>query len=204
MGTLKVGERRLPVLALDWIAGRSLGPSVIDRLWAALRGRHRRPLPVRQAVRILDQILEATEALSTNLDLRPANILIERETGSAKVIDPTVPSQWPPPAIDAWPIKRILKRSAYHPPETTDPGKAGEVGAVAIYAAGSILYELLTGRKAGARPEQYRADELPAEVRGGWSLRSIVQTARARDPARRFATPRAMRDALKAFLGDGS
>ena len=96
----------------------------------------------------------------------------------------------------------MLGTPAYMAPEQLAGDRAGP--AADIYALGCILYEIAAGEPlhihrrtpdqvVAALPSQKRADAPP-------ELDAICERATQRDPAARYATPRALGDAVQAFL----
>lgn len=169
------------------------------------------PLPVREAVRHLEPVLQALaaahEAGLVHRDVKPENVLIHR-TGAIKVADFGLAR-----AVGTSTMSRtsdlLWGTAAYLAPEQVEHGRADARSDV--YAAGLLLFEVLTGAKAfpgdnalqvayqhvhGAVP---RAVDLVPTVPA--ELDRVIQWACATDPDARPADAgellRGLRDAVR-------
>ncbi|MDX2153214.1 MAG: serine/threonine-protein kinase [Bryobacteraceae bacterium] len=182
-----------PYTAMEWIEGES-----IDAYCARAN-----PTPA-QRIRLLIEVLDALDAahrsLIAHLDLKPSNILVEKESrvrlldfGAAKLLavdDPTSTQQLTP---------------RYSSPERL---RAEPVTtACDIYSAGLILHELLTGRgpfvdstSIVALGERASGAATLSIATGAADLDLILQKALDFDPARRYASAAAFAADLQAYL----
>jgi predicted Ser/Thr protein kinase/WD40 repeat protein len=118
------------------------------------------PLPLAEALRIASQIIEALEAAHEkgiiHRDLKPANIKITPQGvvkvldfGLAKALEPErigIPENSPTLTLRATQVGMILGTAAYMSPEQArghDADKRSD-----IWVFGTVLYEMLTGRRA--------------------------------------------------------
>ncbi len=176
---------------------------VMELLTGSLMDRVQRdgPLPVEEATRHIAAVLDALQLAHDNgvihRDVKPQNILLD-ERGTPKLAD--------------FGIARVSEHTGQH---TSGGALLGTLAYMApeqrigaeidgradVYAAGVTLYVLLTGRPP---PELYAAEvwqevtrELPA------NLATIIRKATRLKRDDRWATPRAMADALRG-RGDGA
>lgn len=156
------------------------------------------------AIQVARDCLAALAALHregiTHGDLKPANVMIKRATGAAKVVD--IGS-----AVDLRLAGgRRVWSPAYAAPEVLDGGPVSPQADLA--SLGYVLVEMLAGRppfdpadgladlREGKRTLEHRLPEfLPAEVAGSELLVGLCRKLVAADPARRFP------DAQAADLG---
>lgn len=180
----------LPYLVMQYVAGGTLE----ERL--AAEG----PLPVAEVRRIVSEVADALAAAHrrgfVHRDIRPANILCDREAGSVLVSDFGVAGLLP--RGDAAAARITLAGEVLGTPEYTSPEQLrGEEAAEAadVYAVGVLGYNLLSGRGPygdGSGPGAGLA-QLHAEPRPLVSLRpdvdadlaELLQRCLARDPNRR-------------------
>lgn len=184
-----------PFLVMDHLPGGSLA----DRL-------ERGPVSGALATRLVVDVLEGLDALHhagvTHGDVKPANVLLDAE-GRAHLSD--------------FGLVRIVGADATRPlaaGEGTLCAMAPEqvLGAPAtpssdLYATGALLYRLLTGEHYVALDglDETRARDavlthpprLP-HARVPSALEAVLRRALAKDPAARYASALAMRDALEA------
>jgi hypothetical protein len=160
-------------------------------------------------------------------DLKPANILLRRPQGEpAASADDDEPGRWPrllPLVADFSHAGRLdpaeLRRTREGDRVGTLPYMAPEqvLGALSalgpgadVYGLGAILYELLTGRRVVAGggedvlvPQILHAEPVPpSRARPGVprALEAIALRCLAKDPAGRFASPKALASALRGYL----
>ncbi len=156
------------------------------------------PLPVRRALDVVDGLLQALDAAhSTGLihrDVKPENVLV-RPDGLVKVADFGL-ARAVTAATTTNASGTIMGTVAYLSPEQVERGIADARSDV--YAAGLVLFELLTGRKAfeGESPISIAYQHVHGSVPSPSSLvpsvprelDALVALATARDPDLRPAT----------------
>ena len=190
-----------PFFAMEYVEGGALA--------ARLKGQ---PQPAREAAALLEALARAVHAAHragvVHRDLKPGNVLLN-EDGTPKVSDFGLAKRLR--------VKTGLTRTglvlgtpAYMAPEQAR-AEGKDVGpACYIYALGSILYHLLTGRPpfVGARPMdvllQVVQDE-PVSVRrlvprAPRDLETICLKCLHKDPRRRYASAEALADDLRRWL----
>ncbi len=176
---------------------------------AALCARERRLEPRRAAglVRTVAEAVDYAHRLGVlHLDLKPGNVLIDErgeplvaDFGLARRLDESLPQDG----------GEVSGTPSYMAPEqATATGRLQP--ATDVYGLGAILYELLTGAPPflGATPQAtlesvVLGELVPARerVRGvPADLDAICSRCLAKDPARRYASARALADDLAAFL----
>jgi len=187
-------------IAMERLRGRDLRQ-------ALQAGWHPRPAEAALLVRrVADALAYAHARGVVHCDIKPANIFLTRRN-KPKVLDfgiARVAHHAALPALEG----TIAGSPHYQAPEQQ---QAGNVDArTDIYALGTVLYELLTARKAfdGDSLEQIREavaqhDPVPphalcAEVPP--ELSTITLRAMARDPAQRYATAHELAQALRQWL----
>jgi serine/threonine-protein kinase len=199
----EAGERGgVPFYAMQYVEGRSLAVALRDG-----------PLPPRAAAACLEQVARAMhhahERGVVHRDLKPSNILLDAEGrphiadfGLAKRLDG---------GGDLTRSGTIMGTVSYMPPEQA-AGRTREVGPLSdVYALGTILYQMLTGRPP-FRGEtlmdtvrQVTSDEPvpPAHLNSGVprDLQVICLKCLEKEPARRYPSAAALADDLRRFLG---
>ena len=190
-------------LVLEFLDGRSLA----DRIASG-------SITTSEAVSIERQILEALEALHdlgiVHRDLKPSNVFLTRH--GAKLLDfGLARSTTPALAVDADQAGTataltgpglIVGTPQYMAPEQASGGVAGP--AADIFAAGSILYEMLTGRRAfegvscvDVLYAVMHHDPPPLSGSPGIeALDHVIRLAIAKRPEARYTSAREMLDAL--------
>jgi len=200
----------VPYLVMEHVVGRRLGELV------AKRG----GMTVAMAVRIVDQILAGLQAVHdagiVHSDVRCANILIEAvpsnslvprliDFGFARLVDD-------PSAGCAGPEWLTAGTPEYLAPDLI----RGDAPTFAsdVYAAGVLLYKLVTGVTpfaGGTRAQVLRRQLWQPPMPLSWwaphrgiptALDEVVACALAKDPAHRFADAGAFRAAFVDALGD--
>jgi tetratricopeptide (TPR) repeat protein/TolB-like protein len=169
------------------------------------------PIPVDQAVAYAIQIAEGLErAHAANIvhrDIKPANILLS-ERDQVKIVDFGLAKLAGEAAVTR--EGSVIGTPAYMSPEQVN----GETvdGRSDIWALGTVLYEMLTGRRAFAADHEQAVmmailgqdptpiDSVRTDVPG--ELARIVRRCLKRDPAERYQTAGELVADLRRFRGD--
>jgi len=167
------------------------------------------PVPVADAVRYVDGILEALDyshrAGVVHRDIKPGNVMVT-EKGQVKVMDFGIARAVSDSSSTVAETTQILGTAAYFSPEQA---KGEPVDARAdLYSTGVVLYELLTGRQPfrGESPVAVAYQHVsetpvpPTEVNedAPGALDPIVLRALAKDPYQRYPDASQFRAALDA------
>jgi len=172
-----------PFIATEFVEGEMLAEMLA-----------RGPLSAVEAATVGDQILAALavahQAGIVHRDLKPPNVMV-RADGTVKVLDfglarLTAPLRTPSAADETVTMTetvpgRIMGTPAYMAPEQWE-GKTADARSD-IYAFGCVLYEMLTGRRAGPQRQ-------PVASR---ALEKIVSRCLQQHPARRWQTAAELR-----------
>ncbi len=186
-----------PYLVFEYVPG----PTLTQRLKAS------GALPVVEACVMMLGVLEALHAAHSagivHRDLKPSNILVDA-AGRARVMDFGIAARvGDPDALD-----QIVGTPGYMSPEAIQGG--APTAAMDVFSAGIVLIEMLSGAKLVNERDPLRAmhrianedlalpEGLSSEVDD--ALRAQLRRAIERDPARRWPSAVAMRDALRAWL----
>lgn len=178
-------------LTMEWVVGTPL---------ESLLGGRRRPLPPKQAERLLDSVAQALgHAHARGIvhgDVKPGNILVDRH-GGTRLLDWTtaryvagrerVPlSSMATPAFDGF-------SPGYASPQARQGGTINP--ADDVYSLACVAYRLLTGQAPG-RASQRRLRALPAmTVRA--RLLQVVERGMSAEPTRRHRSPESLANALR-------
>ena len=169
------------------------------------------PVPVTDAVRYVDGILEALEyshrAGVVHRDIKPGNVMVTH-AGQVKVMDFGIARAVSDSSSTVAETTAILGTAAYFSPEQA---KGEPVDARAdLYSAGVVLYELLAGRQpfrgespvAVAYQHVSEAPLPPSEVNESVprSLDAVALRALAKDPYQRYQDAASFREALDATI----
>ncbi|WP_175987882.1 Stk1 family PASTA domain-containing Ser/Thr kinase [Microbacterium tenebrionis] len=169
------------------------------------------PVPVEDAVRYIDGILEALDyshrAGVVHRDIKPGNVMVTA-AGKVKVMDFGIARAVSDSSSTVAETTQILGTAAYFSPEQA---KGEPVDARAdLYSTGVVLYELLTGRQpfrgdspvAVAYQHVSEAPVPPTEVNeeAPRTLDPIVLRALAKDPYQRYPDAASFRVALDSAV----
>jgi hypothetical protein len=203
ISVIDFGVQQLPYLVMDFVPGVPLR-TVLQA----------GPLPARRALGIIQQVLSGLEHAHAkgivHRDVKPENILIEHtpglaqdhvrllDFGLAKLLD----------GAARLTLGMLLGTPWYMPPEQMSDAEIDQ--RADLYAAGIVLYEMLTGKKpfdspsipelllaqkeAPPPPFHVSAPQLPISA----ALETVVRRALAKSPADRFQTALEMSQALDA------
>src|SRR5262249_34749329 len=167
-------------------------------------------LPPEEAASIMVQALHGLQFAHDHglihRDVKPANILVAPD-GRVKMTDFGIAKAAYGGTADPTTTGRVLGSVPYLAPEQVE-GKPLDVRAD-VYAAGAVMYELLTGRTPFVAETDLAAAMLPVTpdpipprgVRSGIprGMDAAVMRALARDPDHRFATATEMAVALSRY-----
>jgi serine/threonine protein kinase len=182
-----------PHLVFEYVAGQTL-----QQLLA------KGAMPATQAVELMVGVLEALEQAHAqgivHRDLKPSNILVE-PGGKPRVMDFGIASRTAGAADEG-----LVGTPAYMAPEYVHTRQAGPQ--YDVFAAGLVLYEMLSGRRAVEGDHALQAIHqlanmpllFPSEPAVDPRLQDIVAKAAAREPELRYASAAQMREALQAYL----
>ncbi len=167
------------------------------------------PVPIDDAVRYVDGILEALEyshrAGVVHRDIKPGNVMITGR-GQVKVMDFGIARAVSDSSSTVADTTAIIGTAAYFSPEQA---KGETVDARAdLYSTGVVLFELLTGRApfrgdtpvAVAYQHVSETPATPSELNESVprTLDAVVLRALAKDPYQRYQTAAEFREALDA------
>ncbi len=190
-------HQQQPYLVFEYVPG----PTLAQHL------KSRGALPATEAVVMMLGVLDALHAAHAagvvHRDLKPSNILVD-EAGRARVMDFGIAARINDPGN----LNQIVGTPGYMSPEATQGGLPTQT--MDVFSAGLVLVELLSGTRLVAERDPYRAmdfvsstdlklpESLSSEVDD--TLRATLRRAIERDPARRWPSAAAFRDALRAWL----
>ena len=205
VGVYDVGDADgQPFLVMELVEGKSLA-----QILAA-----RKPLPADEALAITDSLLAALDAAHSqglvHRDVKPANVLVTAD-GRVKLADFGIAKAAEAMTSGLTATGQVMGTPSYLSPEQVEGREA--TAQTDLYATGVVLYEMLAGAPPftaehplavalahrdtpAPRLDQVRPD-LPIGLAG------VVARSLEKDPARRFASAREMRDALKTVREGG-
>jgi tRNA A-37 threonylcarbamoyl transferase component Bud32 len=183
-----------PCIVMECVEGRSLAELVAPG----------RPLEPARARRLIGQVCEAVAYAHArgvlHRDIKASNVLVTAD-GAAKLGDFGIARL---PGSHLTQTGALLGTPAYMAPEVIR-GRPGDARSD-VFSLGVVLYEVLTGTNpflkedlAATLYEIVHADPVPAHERNPAvppELSAVVETALAKDPARRYESARALADAL--------
>ncbi|MFT3797892.1 Stk1 family PASTA domain-containing Ser/Thr kinase [Microbacterium sp.] len=190
----------VPYIVMELVHGRLLKEIAADG-----------PLPMGEAVRYVDGILEALEyshrAGVVHRDIKPGNVMVT-DAGQVKVMDFGIARAVSDSSSTVAETTAIIGTAAYFSPEQAK-GEPADARAD-LYSAGVVLYELLTGRTpfrgdspvAVAYQHVSETPATPSELIGTVprSLDAVILRALAKDPYQRYQDAASFREALDAAL----
>jgi TolB-like protein/Tfp pilus assembly protein PilF len=171
-----------PFITMEYVPGRDLRSILKEK----------KRLPVGEVFPIVKQLFsglaEAHEAGALHLDLRPDNLMIDRE-GTVKIMDLGIARLFRAKGI----IRAVSGMPQYMSPEQLE-GREADARSD-IFAAGAIVYEMLTGNlpPVGETPRNPR--EINPEIPRELSL--LILRCLEQDKERRYATAREIRAELE-------
>ncbi|MES1163830.1 MAG: protein kinase, partial [Rhizobacter sp.] len=190
-------HQQQPYLVFEYVPGPTLAQQI----------RTNGAQPAHQAVAMIVGVLDALEAAHAagvvHRDLKPSNILIDT-AGRARVMDFGIAARLHDPGN----LDQVVGTPGYMSPEATHGGLP--TATMDVFSAGIVLIELLSGTKLITERDPFRAMHMVASVdlklpsnlssEVDDALRVVLLRAIARDPAQRWTTAAAFRDALKTGL----
>lgn len=201
-GEADTDEGPLPYIVMEYVDGETLRDIV----------RSEGPLSARRAMEIMGDVCAALDFSHRNgiihRDVKPANIMINR-AGSVKVMDFGIARAIADGASTMTQTAAVIGTAQYLSPEQA---RGEHVDARSdVYAAGCVLYELLTGEPpfTGDSPvavayQHVREDPRPPSTVHPdvpTALDSIVLKAMSKNPANRYQSAGDMRNDLVRVLG---
>jgi serine/threonine protein kinase len=191
-------EDGTPFIVMELLSGRTLADRIAEG--PATEGEARRI-----GLEILAALAASHEKGILHRDLKPGNVMLT-EDGTAKVSDFGIAKS--AEGVDFTTTGILLGTPAYLAPERVAGEPASE--ATDVYSVGVILYELRTGRRpfaANTALGMVRAiqDERPVPLEDlrpdiDPDLIAIVERAMAKNPWKRYATPREMEADLQEWV----
>jgi serine/threonine-protein kinase len=176
-------DRSQPYIVMEWFEGKPLRQVMSEEKLTAER-----------AVRIVIAICQTLEYVHNHgivhRDLRPEHILVDAED-HIKLIDFGAAGQAAGRRITFTNISQITGGSEYISPEELK-GKRGDARSD-VYAAGIILYEMVTGRKPFSESDPFdrtlNHPVPPREIDSAISpqLQEVIYRALEREPGNRYA-----------------
>ncbi|QNA91252.1 MULTISPECIES: Stk1 family PASTA domain-containing Ser/Thr kinase [unclassified Microbacterium] len=198
--TNDASSEELPYIVMELVKGTLLKKIIADG-----------PVPVEDAVRYVDGILEALDyshrAGVVHRDIKPGNVMVT-DKGQVKVMDFGIARAVSDSSSTVAETTQIIGTAAYFSPEQA---KGEPVDARAdLYSTGVVLYELLTGRQPfrGESPVAVAYQHVsetpipPTEVNENapGALDPIVLRALAKDPYQRYPDAAHFRAALDSAV----
>lgn len=192
-----------PFIVMEYVQGLTVAELI----------RRNGPFPIREAVQIVDQLLSALGAAHAlgiiHRDVKPQNLMLDAE-GRLKVLDFGVARVVSAGTMTA--SGHLLGTPEYMASEQVE-GRAVDHRSD-LYAAGAVMYQLLSGRPPYLRYADTDLWELINRVRTeapppvrqlrpevSPALATVVERAMAKDPAQRYQSAYEMRQALSVAAG---
>lgn len=186
-----------PYLVFEYVPGPTLAQHLSER--GALSAVDASAM----MVGMLDALEAAHAAGIVHRDLKPSNVLVDG-SGRARVMDFGIAAR----VNDPGNLDEVVGTPGYMSPEATRGGLPS--AQMDVFSAGVILVEMLSGHKLVAERDPFRAmsrianedlalpEALSSDVDD--ALRAVLRRALERDPARRWPSAAALRDALQHWL----
>jgi serine/threonine protein kinase len=194
----------LAYLALEWIEGQSLKDELSRRAG---------PLPVEQAAHIAARLAEALAYTHSrhviHLDIKPANIMLDRISGEPVLMDFGIARRLDKPPLRI--SEKNLGTAGYMAPEhiNSKGGQADRMDArTDVFSLGVVIYELITGTFGGPFKRPHTEQTLEATVSqdvpppshyrpelAAWD--GVVQRCLAKRPEDRFQSMAEVQGALR-------
>lgn len=186
------------VIAMEYIDGQPLDKKI----------KTEQMLGVSESIEIICKVLHilhfAHNKRISHRDIKPSNIMIDNQ-GKVKVIDFGIAKAETDPNLTA--VGTACGTPAYMAPEQFNPDAKTNYTLVDVYAAGTTLYAMLTGRVpyTGDNPfairdaKLFEAPPSPREFNSEVSreLEAVILKSIAKEPTDRYQSPQEMIDALE-------
>lgn len=185
-------------MVMEYVEGKTLEE------WVKYKGRLSPALAVSILIQLLQGLGHAHRRGIIHRDLKPANVMISGD-GEVKIMDFGIARIRDSQRLTQY--GKSVGTLEYMAPEQIQ-GKEGDE-LTDIYAAGNILYELLTGHTPFRADTDYDLMKRKLEEKAAWpadlehvpaALRKVVLTALERQPQKRYADVAALQTALKEAL----
>lgn len=185
-------------MVMEYVEGKTLEE------WVKYKGRLSPALAVSILIQLLQGLGHAHRRGIIHRDLKPANVMISGD-GEVKIMDFGIARIRDSQRLTQY--GKSVGTLEYMAPEQIQ-GKEGDE-LTDIYAAGNILYELLTGHTPFRADTDYDLMKRKLEEKAIWpadleqvpaALRKVVLTALDRQPQKRYADVAALQTALKEAL----
>jgi eukaryotic-like serine/threonine-protein kinase len=198
----------IPWVAFDYPGGRSLAQILRA---AAADGQRRNPIPIDQAVSIVEKLALSAETLNTmryqgsrlaHGALIPQFVWISDE-GEVR----TFGQQWSSGLLQSLGDPAVAAELLpYFAPELRGGAEASKAGDV--WSLGALFFVLLTGMEPPSDPSAVEPALSAARLAAGdepipAEIRSVIRTAMQGDPAKRYASAAEFRKAVDQILGQG-
>jgi WD40 repeat protein/tRNA A-37 threonylcarbamoyl transferase component Bud32 len=191
-----------PYFALEFVEGGTLSARISEQ-----------PLPAREAAKLIEALARAIhvahQAGILHRDLKPGNILLTVD-GVPKIADFGLAKRMDDDAVHNTGTGSILGTPAYMAPEQAEGKNRGLGPGVDIYALGSVLYHMLTGRPPfvgetvlDTLQHVKNDDPIPPgrlRPRVPRDLEIICLKCLQKEPRKRYATANDLADDLAHFL----
>lgn len=190
-----ISEAGIPYIAMELVEGSSIADYAQEH-----------DLDRDTRLRLLAQLGHAVDAahrlLIVHRDLKPSNVLVTAE-GQIKVVDFGIAKLLGDGGADETQTQHIALTPAYAAPEQYRRGAV--TTAIDVYALGVIASELLLGVRLDIDGSWPRDTEQADAVRRRWraldaDLVTVLRTALAADPQRRYASARHFAEDIERFL----
>lgn len=199
---LDIGDNpSAPYLVFEYVDGKTLKEIIAEH------GHLPQGTAVQIAIRILSALRHAHEAGVVHRDIKPQNILVDRQ-GYIKVSDFGIARMVGTNTSDMEKKQSLMGSVHYFSPEQA----RGETATFAsdLYSVGCVLYEMLTGKmpfegetQVSVAMQHIQAEPRPVrELAGDVSapIEAVVKKAMAKDPANRYSSALLMAQALHDAL----